>query len=390
MPVSSEFLELMGEYKAAAREVGRELKDLTREAKDAAKAGGSLSAEKQGRLAYLESRRDSLNDRYQQQKNIDDAIKSSLSRQVDTARGKLADVMRIASGRVTARDIEALGAGARRVGASVFAGAAPGSATAAVGARMMQAGGAIAGTAAKFAGPAALVAAAGYGVYHTMNSMYDSQTAEAKSRGHTSDALNALAFEERHADRITGQDLTTIRSRQASSSREIRELGRGSEILGSLKEMIGFGPSDRTLTLEQKTAGNEQRRALMAKRFGPEFEKGTSIEEIKKSRAKELDRVMHGPAERMLRGIPGVGAVASLGHALYDTLTGTDERAMKAREYLTEVQGKIMDSKEQQLAVEQLLVTTTSEYRVEEQARNRQLRAVEEDRLRRRLQWNQW
>jgi len=384
MPVSSEFLELMGEYKAAAREVGRELKDLTREAKDAAKAGGGLSAEKQGRLAYLESRRDSLNDRYQQQKNIDDAIKTSLSRQVDTARGKLADVMRIASGRVTARDVEALGSGARRVGASIFASATPGSAAASVGARMMQAGGAIAGTAAKMAGPAALIAATGLAAYKFADAMYERRANEGEAAGRASDALNAVLFQERFSERVTGQDIAAVRGGQASVSRRVRETAANASATEGLLSALGFGASDATLALQGKAMSQEQRRRLLGKHLGEPTEAALGLDQVREEFSKEIAR----EADKRTRGRLGWLGYARQG--IGDLLLGTDERSLLELEAGLEIQRRQMDSIETQRKTEEEVFTATPEYRVEEQARNRQLRAVEEDRLRRRLQWNQW
>lgn len=373
----AEFYEMLGDYRAALRAVKTDLKAAEAEAKEVLKRGGTVDKATQRRIAGMHSRMDSLQARVNEQR----AAKAARGGGINL----MSRVGQIYHGGLSGRGAALQDLGGWMVGR--------GGRTARAGMATARAGAFLQG-AAVAAGPVAL---AGYAAWRGVNSVADAIRNENDLRRHAAEGdsqiygqmakmfAGARAGDHFSADRISSMR----RGVETFGARAAGIVQRGT-VSGRARAFLGMAPSREESDAATKAQQIEIKRNLLGRQYGPGFERMTSVGGVAAKYGRQIQRQVERDRETFLDGILGTHSERPL-HLIKDIAMGGAVTKAEQEAQIQKWQEKAIEAFERHRELEKERYDTSLEKavaRVEAHERVRQIRRLEEDRIRRHDSWS--
>jgi hypothetical protein len=360
--------ELLGNYKAAAKEAAQELRALEKEANRAAKRGTPWGSSDLARIDDLRQRVDGLKEKAKADTRTLDKKVSDRMAGIEKSVGIVA---RVASGQVAGLGMD-LAHATPGLAQSLARAIAARSVAGGIGERIamgIQRGGAAFGTALKVGG---IAAAGAYVVDKALDVMAErdrTREREAMARGESSDFVRRMVQREMYGTRYNIRDIERMLS-QGEEAAQARGGARG--IQESIKQYFGMLPEDT----ERREAARRQE--IQVREFNRQRRNEVQDLETLRNRSD----VRHETYRQYYRESRYLGAA----YYAMDWLTGAFDKRVEdtAARYQA---GQMTGAKESEAALQEIR-TSDPRYRVQKQQRDRWLGSIEAYDFNKFLQWS--
>lgn len=387
MELPAEFLEQIGDYKAALKQVRDELRDVERDAKKVIKEGGSVSGDQLLRIQQLSDQKERIMEAQRLARSGGTA--GEAARAVYSARDKLGNASRVLHGNISVRDFRDVGYAIRDKAAAWGARLKSGSAAQRFAGRAAEFGGSLGSSALRVAGIAGIAA---MGTTWTLGMIGDEFTRRKTRTAGDLEIANRLYDETRASSvgtsgQYTAADMIGFNSLVASSGARGRSIARAGSLKertwGRLVEALGWTQSEDISDAETK----EQNLSLDVDQAQRKY--GASLGRLDRNSVffDRQDEIMRAVSRKYSYGTGGSGYWSRGVNYMLGTSESKDAAiSAEIEAEISQKQTEIIKAEEQRRSDEMRSFTGDARYaraRAVATQSTDQLRSVEVDRLKR-------